>query len=90
MKRIVLVLVGAVAVTTLLTGCIQWFLPPTIESTSQPTNEEVAARATTPAATLATLDAITEARTRIEGNVAPALALEAMLITAVRDTAASR
>ena len=31
----------------------------------------------------------TEARTRIEGNVAPALALEAMLITAVRDTAPS-
>ena len=51
---------------------------------------EVAARATTPAATLATLDAITEARTRIEGNVAPALALEAMLVTAVRDTAPSR
>jgi DNA polymerase-3 subunit delta' len=47
---------------------------------------EVAARASTPAVTLATLDAITEARTRIDGNVAPALALEAMLVTAVRDT----
>jgi DNA polymerase-3 subunit delta' len=51
---------------------------------------EAAARATTPAVTLATLDAITEARTRIEGNVAPALALEAMLISAVRDTAPAR
>lgn len=51
---------------------------------------ETAARATTAATTLATLDAITEARTRIEGNVAPALALEAMLISAVRDTAALR
>jgi DNA polymerase III subunit delta' len=49
---------------------------------------EVAARACTPAATLATLDAITAARTRIEGNVAPALALEAMLVTAVRSAAA--
>jgi DNA polymerase-3 subunit delta' len=48
---------------------------------------EAAARATTAAGTLRTLDAITEARTRIEGNVAPGLALEAMLITAVRDTA---
>jgi len=51
---------------------------------------EVAARASTPAVTLATLDAITEARTRIDGNVAPALALEAMLVTAVRDTAPVR
>jgi DNA polymerase-3 subunit delta' len=51
---------------------------------------ESAARATTAAGTLATLDAITEARTRIEGNVAPALALEAMLITAVRDSAPVR
>lgn len=46
---------------------------------------EAAARAATPAQTLATLDAITEARERIEGNVAPALALEAMLVTAVRE-----
>lgn len=36
------------------------------------------------AETLATLDAISEARTRIAGNVAPALALEAMLVAAVR------
>ncbi|WP_395640133.1 alpha/beta hydrolase [Pseudolysinimonas sp.] len=43
MKRLALALVGAVAVTTLLSGCLQWFQPPTIESTSQPTNEEVAA-----------------------------------------------
>ena len=42
----------------------------------------------TPAQTLATLDAIAEARTRIEGNVAPALALEAMLVTAIRRDAA--
>lgn len=46
---------------------------------------EAAARISTPAQTLATLDAISEARTRIEGNVAPALALEAMLVTAIRD-----
>jgi DNA polymerase-3 subunit delta' len=51
---------------------------------------EVAARASTPAVTLSTLDAISEARTRIDGNVAPALALEAMLVTAVRDTAPVR
>ena len=43
-----------------------------------------AARTTTPVRTLATLDAITSARERIEGNVAPALALEAMLISAIR------
>jgi DNA polymerase-3 subunit delta' len=36
---------------------------------------------TTPEATLATMDAIATARKRIEGNVAPALALEAMLIS---------
>jgi DNA polymerase-3 subunit delta' len=46
---------------------------------------ESAARASTPARTLATLDAIAEARERIEGNVAPALALEAMLVSAVRE-----
>ncbi|MFT4030420.1 MAG: DNA polymerase III subunit delta' [Protaetiibacter sp.] len=50
-----------------------------------------AAQRATPAQTLATLDAITEARTRIEGNVAPALALEAMLVTAIRrDPAGAR
>ena len=37
--------------------------------------------------TLETLDAIATARERIEGNVAPALALEAMLVSAVRDSA---
>ncbi|MFP7834115.1 DNA polymerase III subunit delta' [Marisediminicola sp. LYQ134] len=36
--------------------------------------------------TLATIDAITLTRKRIEGNVAPALALEAMLVTAARGT----
>ncbi len=45
---------------------------------------EDAARRSTAAQTLATMDAITTARTRIEGNVAPALALEAMLVAAVR------
>jgi DNA polymerase-3 subunit delta' len=44
-----------------------------------------AASQTTPARTLETLDAITTARERIEGNVAPALALEAMLVSAVRE-----
>jgi DNA polymerase-3 subunit delta' len=38
----------------------------------------------TPAETLATLDAIAEARRRIDSNVSPVLALEAMLITAIR------
>ncbi len=45
---------------------------------------ERAAAEATPAETLATLDAIAEARHRIEGNIAPALALEAMLVSAVR------
>jgi DNA polymerase-3 subunit delta' len=45
---------------------------------------EAAARASTPERTLATLDAIAVARERIEGNVAPALALEAVLVRAVR------
>jgi pimeloyl-ACP methyl ester carboxylesterase len=35
-------LVG-IAVTATLTGCLQWFAPPRVESTSQPTGEEVAA-----------------------------------------------
>jgi DNA polymerase-3 subunit delta' len=46
---------------------------------------EAAAAASTPTRTLETLDAIATARERIEGNVAPALALEAMLVSAVRD-----
>jgi DNA polymerase-3 subunit delta' len=45
---------------------------------------EAAVASASPARTLATLDAIQEARTRIEGNVAPALALEAMLVSAIR------
>lgn len=45
-----------------------------------------AAASATPACTLATLDAIQEARERIEGNVQPALALEAMLVSAIRTT----
>ncbi len=57
---------------------------------SEPVNLEImdriraAARTSTPAQTLATLDAIATARRRIDNNVAPALALEAMLITARR------
>jgi DNA polymerase-3 subunit delta' len=49
-----------------------------------------AASQTTAARTLETLDAIATARERIEGNVAPALALEAMLVSAVRDGAPTR
>ncbi|HZJ40356.1 MAG TPA: DNA polymerase III subunit delta', partial [Demequina sp.] len=37
-----------------------------------------------PAATVATMDAIALARTRIQSNVAPSLALEAMLVSAIR------
>lgn len=46
-----------------------------------------AARTTDAAGTLATMDAIAIARRRIDSNVAPALALEAMLTTAVRSGA---
>ncbi|WP_166866460.1 MULTISPECIES: DNA polymerase III subunit delta' [unclassified Salinibacterium] len=44
----------------------------------------IAAQRSAPAQTIATLDAIAEARARIEANVAPALALEAMLVSAIR------
>lgn len=43
-----------------------------------------AAASAAPARTLATLDAIQQARIRIDGNVQPALALEAMLVSAIR------
>jgi DNA polymerase-3 subunit delta' len=43
-----------------------------------------ASREATAEQTLATMDAVAVARTRIEGNVPPALALEAMLVSAVR------
>ena len=43
-----------------------------------------ASAASTAAQTLATMDAIAIARKRIDGNVAPALALEAMLISTAR------
>lgn len=43
-----------------------------------------AARQATPEQTLATMDAIATARKRIESNVAPALAIEAMLMSARR------
>jgi DNA polymerase-3 subunit delta' len=50
---------------------------------------ERAAASASPARTLATLDAIQEARVRIDGNVQPALALEAMLVSAIRRPAAA-
>ncbi|OII27796.1 DNA polymerase III subunit delta' [Frigoribacterium sp. MCBA15_019] len=56
----------------------------------QPINEAIraqldaAAAASTPAATLAVLDAIALARRRIETNVSPAMALEAMLVVVSR------
>lgn len=40
--RRVAALLAAVAATAMLTGCLQWFLPPRPETTSQPTGEEVA------------------------------------------------
>jgi DNA polymerase-3 subunit delta' len=43
-----------------------------------------AAESSSPAATVATIDAIALARDRIESNVSPALALEAMLVSAIR------
>jgi len=45
---------------------------------------EAAAAGCTPVDTLATMDAIATARERIDSNVSPALALEAMLISAIR------
>lgn len=61
--------------------------------TEEPINQSIrphlesAAQASTSAATLRVLDAITTARTRIDSNVAPALALEAMLVTVSRHSA---
>ncbi len=49
-----------------------------------------AAAACVPEATLATMDAIAAARRRIDANVAPALALEAMLVTAIRPAGEAR
>ncbi|MGR0321137.1 DNA polymerase III subunit delta' [Agromyces sp. ZXT2-3] len=49
-----------------------------------------AAASATPAQTLATLDAIQEARIRIDANVQPTLALEAMLVAAIRRPEPSR
>ncbi len=49
-----------------------------------------AAASASPARTLATLDAIQASRERIEGNVQPALALEAMLVSAIRTTTTER
>ncbi len=52
-------------------------------------NLERASQLSTPEQTLATMDSITAARSRIDGNVAPTLALEAMLVSAIRRGAAS-
>jgi len=49
----------------------------------QPDLQRASEAATAPQ-TLATMDAIATARTRIAGNVTPALALEAMLVSAIR------
>lgn len=43
LTRLGFALIAGVAVTATLTGCLQWFLPPRVESTSQPTGEDVAA-----------------------------------------------
>ena len=43
MKRSLLLVGVAVAVTTMLSGCLQWFLPTTAPTTSTPTGEKVAA-----------------------------------------------
>jgi DNA polymerase-3 subunit delta' len=56
---------------------------PTINSAIQPRLDEVAGDSE-PADTLAVLDAFAVARRRIAANVAPALALEAALITTTR------
>lgn len=58
-----------------------------INATLAPRLDAAAAASTAPE-TLATMDAIAIARRRIESNVAPALALEAMLVTARRRSAA--
>ena len=60
---------------------------------SEPVNRDIidrvreAAALAGPERTLATMDAIAIARRRIDSNVAPALALEAMLVSATRTTA---
>jgi len=48
---------------------------------------QLAAEQSTPSTTLATMDAIATARKRIDGNVSAALAMEAMLISALREDA---
>lgn len=60
---------------------------------SEPVNLDIidrvreGAASTGPEQTLATMDAIAIARRRIDSNVAPALALEAMLVSAIRTPA---
>lgn len=43
LTRLTLAVLAGVAVTVTLTGCLQWFDEPRVETTSQPTGEEVAA-----------------------------------------------
>lgn len=57
-------------------------------NTSVTAELEAAAESGTAAHTLAVMDAVAAARRRIEANVPPALALEAMLVSAARRTAA--
>jgi DNA polymerase-3 subunit delta' len=58
--------------------------------TDEPINQSMrgrlddATRASSPASTLAVMDAIAVARRRIESNVSPVLALEAMLVAISR------
>lgn len=56
-------------------------VPDDLVNQSAQTQLAVAARATTPAGALRALDAIATARRRIDGNVPPLLALEAMLMS---------
>lgn len=67
-----------------------------VGATSKPINLSIhsdliaASAKSTPAETLATMDAIAVARRRIDSNVSPVLALEAALISAVRREQSSR
>jgi DNA polymerase-3 subunit delta' len=63
---------------------LQLDVPTDLVNLSMQTELAAASRASTPATTLATMDAIATARRRIDGNVSPVLALEAMLISAIR------
>jgi len=73
-----LVLVGASAVARPASGTDA--SGPTLVNPDQAAAVAVAARGLTPEQTLRRIDALLEARARLEGNVAPLLAIEAMLI----------